>query len=240
MSYASRENSAGVQYWNRYSAGNQMQPVNPSDAVMIEEVQTDRIKTDFTTPTDLTVITGSQKTIVLDSIVWDDSMVAPTAFRSGGTALTFDLLTATIYTHRFDVNDQIHVVVQFPHSIKLNSGISPHIHIINKNAIGNTGYNVAFDLHYTWANIGSIFPSELNQLNVKQSFQNVAALTHKMLTFTTINPTAVQGGISSIFLAKITRVAADSEPYNTNDIFTLGFDIHFQKDTIGSRQTGVK
>jgi hypothetical protein len=217
-----------------------MQPVNIMDAVMIEEVQTDRVKTDFTTPTDLSIITGSQKTLVLDSVVWDDSMVAPTAFRSGGTALTFDQLTATIYTHRFDVGDQIHIAVQFPHTMKLNTAISPHIHITNRNAVGNTNYNVAFDFYYTWANIGSIFPAELSELNVKQSFQNTAALTHKMLTFTSLNPTAVQGGISSILLAKITRVNADTQNYSNADIFTLGFDVHFQVDTMGSRQTGIK
>jgi hypothetical protein len=181
-------------------------------------------------------------TIVMtgDATVWDDSMVAPTSFRSGGTALTFDLLTATIYTHRFDVGDQIHVVCQLPHSIKAGSSIVPHLHIINKNAIGNTNYNVAFDIHYTWANIGSIFPSELNELNVKQSFQNIAALTHKMLSFTALAPTAVQGGISSIFMAKITRVAADAQNYATADIYSLGFDIHFEKDTLGSRQPTSK
>jgi hypothetical protein len=178
--------------------------------------------------------------MVGDATVWDDSMVAPTAFRSGGTALTFDALTATIYTHRFDVGDEIHVVCQLPHSLKVNSVITPHIHIVNKNAIGNTNYNVAFDLHYTWANIGQIFPAEEAQLNVKQSFQNVGALTHKMLSFADITPTAVQGGISSIFMAKVTRVAADAQNYATADIYSIGFDIHFEKDTIGSRQPATK
>jgi hypothetical protein len=175
-----------------------------------------------------------------DATTWDDSMVAPTAFRSGGTALTFDLLTATVYTHRWDVGDEIHVVCQLPHALKAGSSIIPHVHIVNKNAIGNTNYNVAFDIHYTWANIGSVLPAELNELNVKQSFQNVAALTHKMLSFTPLVPTGVQGGISSIFLAKITRVAASSQAYNTADIYTLGFDIHFEKDTLGSRNPTSK
>lgn len=175
-----------------------------------------------------------------DARVWDDSMVAPTAFRSGGTSLTFDLLTTSIYTHRFDVNDEIHQIIQFPHSIDTGTAVIPHIHIVNKNAIGNTNYNVAFNFYYTWANIGSIFPAELSELNVKQSFQNASALTHKMLNFTTITPTAVQGGISSIFMCMLKRVAADDQPYNTNDIYSLGFDIHFLKDTIGSRETTSK
>jgi hypothetical protein len=178
--------------------------------------------------------------MVGDATTFDDSMVSPTAFRSGGTALTFALLTATIYTHRFDVGDEIHVVVQLPHSMKVNTKIYPHLHIVNQNAIGNTNYNVAFDMHYTWASIGSIFPAELNELNVKQSFQNIGALTHKMLSFTELTPTVAQGGISSIFMAKITRVNANAQPYNTADIYTLGFDIHFEMDTIGSRNPTTK
>jgi hypothetical protein len=124
--------------------------------------------------------------------------------------------------------------------MKVGSIIKPHLHIVNQNAIGNTNYNVAFDISYTWANIGQVFPSELTQLNIKQSFQNAAALTHKMMNFADITPTVVQGNISSIFMAKITRVVADSQPYNTGDIFTIGFDIHYEKDTIGSRTPSSK
>ncbi len=203
-------------------------------------VATTQVKSNSDAASDITLVTGADKTLVFDTVTWDDSMVSPTSFRSGGTALTFDLLTASIYTHRFDVNDEIHIAVQFPHSIKVNTIISPHIHIINKNAIGASNYNVAFDFKWTWANIGSAYPAEQQQLNVKQSFQNASALTHKMLVFNDITPVAGQGNISSIFLAMLKRVAADSEPYNTADIYSLGFDVHFQKDTVGSRFVGAK
>jgi hypothetical protein len=203
-------------------------------------IETPQITSNSSTPVDLSVITGTDKTLVLDTPVWDDSMVAPTAFRGGATALTFDLLTTSIYGHRWDVNDEVHIWIQFPHSIKTNTIVSPHIHIINKNAIGNTNYNVAFNFYWTWANINSSFPAEQSELNVKQSFQNIGALTHKMLVFGDITPTTGQGGISSLFLGMFKRVAADSQPYNTNDIFCGGIDIHFQKDTQGSRQRGSK
>lgn len=175
-----------------------------------------------------------------DGTAWDDSMVPANAFRGGVTSLTFDALTTNVYSYRMDLNDEAHLIVQFPHSLKVGSVVSPHIHLVNKNAIGATGYNVAFDFKYIWANINGVFAAEQQELNVKQSFQNASALTHKMLAFSSITPSAAQGGISSIFACSVKRVAASTEPYNTNDIFTLGFDIHFEKDTVGSREPASK
>lgn len=172
--------------------------------------------------------------------VWRDSMVPATFFRSGVSALTFDLLTTNIYAYRFDINDEIHFSVQFNHEMSVGSVIYPHLHLVNKNAIGNTNYNVAVDFRYTWANVNSIFGAEQSELDKKTSFQNFSALTHNKLGLSPITPNASQGNISSILLGVIKRVAASVQPYNTNDIFILGLDIHHKCDTIGSRQEYIK
>ena len=174
------------------------------------------------------------------SRVWRDSMVPATSFRAGGTALSFDNLTANIYAYRFDINDEIHFSVQFNHDIYTSGLISPHVHLVNKNAIGAENYNVAVDFRYTWVNIGQAFPSELTELNVKLSFQNRLALTHSVLEFADITPSAVQGGVSSILMGTVKRVAADAQPYNTNDIYIIGLDVHHQCDTTGSREEFAK
>lgn len=167
--------------------------------------------------------------------VWRDSMVPATSFRAGGTALTFDNLTTNIYAYRFDISDEIHFSVQFNHDIRAAGHLVPHVHLVNKNAIGNTNYNVAVDFRYTWTNLFNGFPSEQNELNVKCSFQNKLALHHNLVNFSTINPSATQGGISSILMGTVKRVAASIQPYNTNDIYILGLDVHYECDTIGSR-----
>jgi hypothetical protein len=172
--------------------------------------------------------------------VWRDSMVPATSFRTGGTALTFDALTANIFAYRFDVNDEIHFAVQFNHDIYASSIISPHIHLVNKKDIGALNYNVAVDFRYTWTNINKTFPSEQSELNTKLSFQNALALSHKVLGFADIAPTADQGGVSSILMGTVKRVAASLQPYNTNDIYILGLDMHYQCDTVGSRQEYIK
>jgi hypothetical protein len=178
---------------------------------------------------------GTMK-MVGDGTVWLDSMVPPTVFRTGGTALTLAELVGGVYAHRFDVTDVIHFDLQFNHGIKLNSKIYPHVHLVNKDAIVGAA-NVTFTLNWTWANIESSFPAVTPDSNVVVSYADADALTHKVLTFDEITPVAGQGGISSILVGSLTRV---NTGYTTNNIFLLGFDIHYENDTIGSREEFVK
>jgi len=172
---------------------------------------------------------------------WKDSMVPAGGFRGGVTSLTFDTLTTNLWGYRFDVNDEIYGVVQFNHDICVNCVVSPHIHLINKNAIGNTNYNVGVEFTYIWASIGQVFAAENVPTVIDYSFQNVAALTHKVYDIIAdITPTASQGGISSIMYTKVKRVAATTQNYSTNDIWIGGFDVHFILDTQGSRYEYLK
>jgi hypothetical protein len=175
-----------------------------------------------------------------NATMWDDSMVPANAFRNGVTALTFSALTTNLYGYQIDSGDILHLSVQLPHSMKAGSSIYPHIHLVNKNAIGNTAYNVAFKLTYIWAKIGGVFAGEQSEAEVRCSFQNASALTHKVMNFAAITPAAAQDGISSIFMCAVERIASSVENYATADIYTLGFDLHFEKDTLGSREPATK
>ena len=179
---------------------------------------------------DMTVTTDADKTLNLTNGAWDDSMVPPTVFRTGGTSLALAELEDGIYAHRFDVGDVIHFNVQFPHRMKINTVISPHIHLVNKAAIVGAAVPV-FTLKYTWANIGTAFPTAYDS-PAEPIFTDAAALTHVLGSFTDIEPVAGQGGISSILIGSLTR---ENSGYVTSNIFLLGFDIHYQSDTFGSR-----
>ena len=175
-----------------------------------------------------------------NATVWDDSQMPATAFRNAAAAFTLDVLVGGIYQTRFDLNDEAQMSLRLPHSMKENSAIAPHIHLVNKTAIGATNYNVSFEFEYGWSNNTAAFSSTTTTETKTLSFQNAAALTNKRLDFTAITPGTGQGGISSFFICRVKRVTAVSQPYNTNDIFTLGFDIHFEKDTMGSRTVSAK
>ena len=175
-----------------------------------------------------------------DATVWDDSQASAGLFTTGVSSLTLDTLVGGIKQYRFDVNDEIHIpATQFSHSLQLNSQISPHLHIINKVAIGASPQNIKFEFEWAWVNVnGKILASANDPLNFDVG--GLDALTHKMLVFTPISPVGDQGGISSLFMARLKRVTADSDAYNTANIFTGGFDVHFLKDTIGSRLISTK
>ena len=173
--------------------------------------------------------------------VWDDSMTPAMGARTAAADLALQVLSGGVYAPRVDLNDEVYSVIQFPHSLKTSGTVTikPHIHLINQNSIGAANFNVAFDLEYLWGNIGSALAGS-SQSDKRVSFASTAALTHKMLTFTDITASAGQGGISSLFFCRVKRVAAGADPYNTNDIFWGGLDIHFEKDTVGSREPASK
>jgi len=170
-----------------------------------------------------------------DATVFNDSQVPPTVFRTGGTSLVLAELTTGIYAHRFDHSDVIHFNVQFPHSMKLNSTIKPHIHLVNKAAIVGAA-SITFTFTWTWANINSSFPATNDSTKII-SFADAPALTHKLLSFDAITPVTGQGGLSSILIGLLTRVQTG---YETANIFHMGFDIHYEIDTLGSRQEFIK
>jgi hypothetical protein len=171
-----------------------------------------------------------------DATVYNDSQVPPTVFRTGGTSLTLAELTTGIYAHRFDATDSIHFNIQFPHSMKLNSKISPHLHLVNKAAIVGAA-DVTFSFTWTWANINGVFPAVTPDANKVISFADADALTHKLLSFADITPVAGQGGLSSILIGVLTR---ENAGYVTDNIFHMGFDIHYEIDTLGSREEFIK
>lgn len=173
---------------------------------------------------------------------WDDSQVPAFDARTAAAQLTLANLVGGLYNPRFDINDEIFGSIQLSHRIKTTGTvvIKPHIHLINQNTIGATGYNVKYEFEWAWANLSSTGLSTATNDPLEFSFQNTSALTHKLFSFTDITAGATQGGISSYFLFRLKRVAAATEPYNTNDIFFAGFDIHFEVDMLGSRDPAAK
>ncbi len=174
--------------------------------------------------------------------VWEDSMVPAVAFRSGLSALTFDAITTNLYGYRMDIADTAHLAVQMPHSMKVGTIIKPHLHILNKTEIaaGATSYNTKWTFTYIWANINSSFGNEASSTPVTVDHRGNAALKHQIVSFDNVTPSATQGGISSILLMAVGRVAADSAGYAGTDIYTLGLDIHFERDGMGSREPTAK
>lgn len=175
-----------------------------------------------------------------DATTYDDSQAAVIYMRAGGTALTLDVLAGGIYAYRFDQTDEIHSQIQTTHRYKTASAIDFHIHLVNKAAVGATAYNVGVEVEWGWAGLNGVMPAPTVEPTVDCSFQNAAALTHKVFELKVITPTAAQGTISSILFFRVKRVAASTENLAGNNIFIAGVDFHTQNDTPGSREEYIK
>lgn len=185
---------------------------------------------------------NGEMSFVGDATVWDDSMTPANSFITGGTALSLAAFIGGIYMLRFDVGDILYVQVQLPHSYKVNTAIFPHIHFAINSTIGATGYNVEVTTETAWASINQVFSTPtVTSTGLVHSFQNKAQYTHGIMTLPTMTPVASEGGISSFVIFKIERITASVEPLNpATSLFILGLDIHFQKDTIGSKEKLIK
>lgn len=177
-----------------------------------------------------------------NALTWNDSMIPASTFRTGGTALAFAEFKGNIYMHRLDIGDIFYVQIQLPHNMAVNTMISPHLHLACNSAIETTNYNVEVTTEYSWANIGSAFPENVVVSSGQiLSFQNSPQYTHKLLELADITPTTGQGGISSYVIFRVERIEASTQPISpANSVFILGMDIHYQIDTLGSRQEIVK
>lgn len=180
-------------------------------------------------------------------IQWLDSTANAGLFNNGASGLQLQTLVGGIRQYRFDLNDEVWLpAVQLNHDILINCTIHPHIHLVNRLAVGAINYLVKFEFEWAWVNIDGSINSTYSDPKVFD-LKNTTALTHKVFEFSTINPLdpayALEsvGGISSCFIARIKRVAEGSgNAYDTNEIFTFGFDVHYRADSLGSNQEYIK
>lgn len=201
------------------------------------------MKTTISPSQDWNIDCGTQKTLVITQPTWNDSMIPASSFRTtGGTGLTFADFSGGIYMNRFDVGDIFYIHIQLPHDMKVDTPVYPHLHLAVNSAIGATNYNVEVTTKSAWANINAAFgvPATVST-GLVCSFQNAAQYTHKILTLSTLTPGITEDGISSYVIFAVERITASVAPINpAQSVFIMGMDIHYQTDTMGSRQETAK
>ncbi len=124
---------------------------------------------------------------------------------------------------------------QLPHGYKEGSDLRIHIHWSKSTT--NNGV-VHWQMKYRWANIGDTLPSfsELEDGNVVVSDSNTVD-KHAMFEWTPVDGTGKT--ISSMICVYISRTN-DGDDTFTGSANLYEIDIHYQIDTIGSRQELVK
>jgi len=124
------------------------------------------------------------------------------------------------------------MIAQFPHSYKLGSDISPHIHYVQTVAAVPT-----FKIEYRWYDIGDTIPA-YQTLQSATAGSVTAAYTaprHQRVEFPDITGASVSG-VSSIMDIKLYR----EDNVVVGDVLYKEFDIHYRMDSTGSEFEDTK
>lgn len=175
--------------------------------------------------------------------VFDDLMVYPDATGKGGSnppTWTFFKNNGSgsqgVYLWMFSssTEQEVYFTIQLPHSYKVGSNIYPHIHWTT--ATGTpSGSDVVWSLEYTIVAIGGTFSNTttINATNIIAAITPTGTHQHLISSFPAISGTGL--GISTVIIGRLYRNVNHASDTFANLVGLLGFDIHFEKDTDGSR-----
>lgn len=194
---------------------------------------------------DLEINCGTEKTILLNQVVYEDIQVnistirVPTAnapterlYAHGvGSGVTFPVLG-------FAVNDYVYFDVQTAHAMKLNTILDCHIHFMTPTDGSGTPSRFKFQLDVIAAGInGSWAVPSGSPFTVEHTIASDYSNSHKLLGLADIPSSNTT--VSSVYSFKLTRIAATVNEY-ADEVYIKYIDCHYQKDTMGSRQETAK
>ena len=183
--------------------------------------------------------------------VWNDLMVFPDATTKGGSnppvwGPAFKKNAAGtsqgVYLWMFSptVEEALYITVQIPHDYKVGSDLHPHVHWTT--ATGTpSGSNVVWGLEYTLVAVGGTFPNTViitSNTLIPECGTPTGTGQHLISPFSAVSGAGL--GISSVIICRLFRAAGDAADTFPAAAGLLGFDIHYEQDTQGSRDEWTK
>jgi len=183
--------------------------------------------------------------------VWNDLMVFPDATTKGGsnppewgTAFKKNAggTSQGVYLWMFSptVEEELYFTVQIPHVYKLGSDLYPHVHWTT--ATGTpSGSNVVWGLEYTLVAVAGTFPNTVLMTTstlIPECGTPTGTGQHLISPFSPVSGAGL--GISSVLVCRLFRAAGNAADTFPNTVGLLGFDIHYEQDTQGSRDQWTK
>lgn len=176
------------------------------------------------------------KEFTLSDTVWEDLRFPVAGINPPGAASDPARNTTTgLLVFSASATNIIAIQVQMPHSWKIGSEISPHIHLWYPNA--NAG-NSVWTLQYQLAGIGDNFPNSFTTITETFAAPGVAQ-RHSLHAFDNIDMSSVTG-VSAMIVMLLSRIGGDGADTYGAALPLLEFDIHYQIDSLGSRDEIVK
>lgn len=162
-----------------------------------------------------------------------DDLVFPLTQTKQGSNLKpdFDETNVGYLFPRNDATEILYIIGQLPHGYKLGSDIYPHIHW-RQSAVENP----VFKIDYKWFNIGDPIPAAFSTYVMNEKELPYTSGSIHQISSGSSPITGTGKGISSVLVMKLYR---DDNVY-IGDALAFQFDIHVEKDSIGSHEQYVK
>jgi len=179
-------------------------------------------------------------------VTWDDLRFPAAGVNpvGGGSDPAIDTADPWMGTKLFSASatNIIAGFAQMPHDWAEGSTIQPHLHWAPTNTdTGNVLWRLSYQIANPWAS-GTVFakqtfPAALTTSNVLVASSGVIG-RHTIAAFTDITMAGYL--ISAGIVWKVERLGADGTDSYTGTARLFEFDIHYQRDSYGSRQAYIK
>lgn len=196
------------------------------------------------TTDDLTITTAAQKTVVLATPVYND-LVFPVLQRTTGVGTpTLAAFSGNIRVYQMAVNDVADFnASEIIHDWKEGTQVEIHVHWADGGLNDATVRGVKWEIDYTWANTLAAGGTTAFAAATTVSLEDVIAAnepdkTSHVIDVVTFTPTG--GKVGAQLLVSLKRIASVTNVAPAADPWILGLGVHYQIDTIGSRQELVK
>ena len=170
----------------------------------------------------------------LPQTVTDDLRFPATGINLPGQSADPDRETETgLLLFDDSITEVVAISEQLPHAWAEGSPIVPHVHW-QKTAAG--AGDVLWRLEYKRSAIGAVMDSAWTVIDQHQTVastpDNNLADEHLITSFGDVDMTGYQ--ISDMIIMRLSRVPSEAEDTYANDVRLLEFDVHVQKDSLGS------
>lgn len=249
--------SGDLGYWNR--TGTDLAPATAGDDISLPD--NDQVKlgtgddmavyydgtdgnidTDLVAPSDLVIDCGTEKTIELEETVWDDFVVPANAVRLAGANPADPVAYKDGIVLSFDdtTSEYCYFVIQLPHRYKEGTDLDFHLHwTIKTSGAGGGAENVKWDVTYSASSPttpAESWPASSNGTTTVD-VQDVTADDHLIDDIVTMDGTNYK--ISEVIICSLKRDTGVANNYG-DEAYLVSMDVHYQVDTMGSRQELVK
>jgi hypothetical protein len=217
-----------------------------------DEVYAKTLLSTETTDSDLVIKTGTAKTIVLDTTVYKDALMA-FAFKGTNDEAVVDTFVGNIKQYKFEIGKVLYINnTEAPHDYKYGTEIEIHLHwAIKSDLVAGDKVNWQFEFAIANSvrngNVMTIFCDPANtavfgtktvQVEFTCPTGGLPAGTGLYTTIGTIsgaNMSNVKIGCAFIgTLSRIAKSAGGTSPA-TGTVYAQNMGIHYQVDTLGSR-----